>query len=111
MTATPADWRVQIRRGDVLSVTGTYNTQGASWYESMAIMPTMFDPGGTTGADPFATDVDVPGRVTHGHLPENDNHGGGRLSGLPDARDLLARPLAGGRGASRSRASSSARAT
>ena len=98
MTATPADWRVQIRRGDVLSVTGTYNTKRASWYESMAIMPAMFHPGGTTGADPFVTDVDVPGRVTHGHLPENDNHGGGRLSGLPDARDLLARPLAGGSG-------------
>ncbi len=61
-------------------------------------MPAMFHPGGTTGADPFVTDVDVPGRVTHGHLPENDNHGGGRLSGLPDARDLLARPLAGGSG-------------
>jgi plastocyanin len=92
MTVTPADWRVQLRKGDVLSVSGTYDTRRASWYESMAIMPAMFDPGGT-GADPFTTDVDVKGRVTHGHLPENDNHGGGRLSGLPNPLERLSRPL------------------
>ena len=92
MTVTPPQWRVQLRAGDVLSVSGTYNTRRASWYESMAIMPTMFDPGGT-GADPFAVDVDVEGDVTHGHLPENDNHGGGRFSGLADPRALLSRPV------------------
>ena len=27
MTATPADWRVQVRRGDVLEVTGTYDDE------------------------------------------------------------------------------------
>ena len=95
MTATPADWRVQIRKGDVLSVSGTYDTERASWYESMAIMPAMFDPGGT-GNDPFAVDVDVDGAVTHGHLPENEGHGGSRFSGLPDPRGLLARPVGGG---------------
>ena len=83
MTATPPDWRVQVRRGDVLSVSGTYDTRRASWYESMAIMPVMFDAGGTTGKDPFTTDVDVPGQVTHGHLPENDNHGGGASPACP----------------------------
>ena len=30
------------------------------------------------------------GDITHGHLPENDNHGGGKLAVLPDARRLLA---------------------
>ena len=45
--------------------------------------------------DPFAVDVDVEGKVTHGHLPENDGHGGSRLTGLPDPRDLLARPVGG----------------
>jgi plastocyanin len=94
MTVTPPGWRVQLRRGDVLSVSGTYDTKRASWYESMAIMPTLWVPGGT-GADPFTTDVDVPGRVTHGHLPENDVHGGGRLSGLPNPLELLSRPVAG----------------
>jgi plastocyanin len=94
MTVTPADWRVGLRKGDVLSVSGTYDTRRASWYESMAIMPTMFDRGGT-GPDPFVTDVDVEGHVTHGHLPENDNHGGGRLSGLANPLDMLSRPLPG----------------
>jgi plastocyanin len=94
MTATPPDWRVQLRKGDVLSVSGTYDTRRASWYESMAIMPAMFDPGGT-GADPFTTDVDVEGAVTHGHLPENDGHGGGRFSGLNNPLKLLARPVGG----------------
>jgi plastocyanin len=94
MTVTPEDWRVQLRKGDVLSVSGTYDTRRASWYESMAIMPTMWVPGGT-GADPFATDVDVEGEVTHGHLPENDVHGGGRLSGLSNPLELLSRPVPG----------------
>ena len=30
----------------------------------------------TAGKDPFTTVVNVPGILTHGHLPENDNHGG-----------------------------------
>jgi plastocyanin len=56
----------------------------------MGIMPLMFSPGGT-GPDPFATNVDVPGEITHGHLAENRNHGGG-LAGLPDPRRLLSAP-------------------
>jgi plastocyanin len=96
MTATPPSWRVQVRRGDVLEVTGTYETKRASWYESMAIMPLAFAPG-DTGADPFTTKVDVPGQLTHGRLPENDNHGGA-FSGLPDPRRILAAaPPDGGR--------------
>jgi hypothetical protein len=31
MTVTPPDWRVQLRRGDVLRVSGTYDTKRASW--------------------------------------------------------------------------------
>jgi plastocyanin len=94
MTVTPPDWRVQLRKGDVLRASGTYDTKRASWYESMAIMPTMWVPGGT-GADPFTTNVDVKGQVTHGHLSENDNHGGGRLSGLANPLGLLSRPVPG----------------
>jgi plastocyanin len=37
--------------------------------------------------DPFAGTVDTTGLLTHGHLPENDNHGGGPFP-LPDARTL-----------------------
>jgi plastocyanin len=93
MTATPQSWRVQLRKGDVVRVSGTYDTRKASWYESMAIMPAMFDPGGT-GADPFTTDVDVEGAVTHGHLPENNGHGGA-FSGLPDPRKMFSLPIRG----------------
>jgi hypothetical protein len=91
MTATPADWRVGIRRGDVLSVSATYDSRRASWYESMGIMPVMFHAGGT-GPDPFAVDVDVPGQITHGPLAENRNHGGPFGGGLPDPRRLLSAP-------------------
>src|SRR5687768_9474132 len=34
MEGTPPDWRVGVRRGDVLSVSATYDTSRASWYES-----------------------------------------------------------------------------
>ena len=90
MTGTPSDWRVGVRRGDVLSVSATYDTSKASWYESMGIMPVAFNAGGT-GPDPFEVDVDRPGRITHGPLRENRNHGGGFI-GLPDARRLPAAP-------------------
>jgi plastocyanin len=88
MEATPPDWRVGVKRGDVLSVSATYESRRASWYESMGIMPTMFSPGGT-GPDPFTVNVDRPGVFTHGHLRENRNHGG-VFSGLADPRRLLA---------------------
>jgi hypothetical protein len=94
MEATPLDWRVGVRRGDVVSVSATYDSRRASWYESMGIMPVEFNPGGT-GPDPFVTDVDVRGQVTHGHLRENRNHGGA-FAGLPDARRLLGVAPAGG---------------
>jgi len=76
MTATPANWRVRVRKGDILSVHGTYDTSRASWYEAMAIMPVAATRRPAGGADPFRTNVAVPGVLTHGHLPENDHHGG-----------------------------------
>jgi plastocyanin len=75
MTTTPPTWRATVKAGDTLRVTATYDTSRASWYESMGIVVAwMAD--GSDGPDPFATPVDAPGQVTHGHLPENDNHGG-----------------------------------
>jgi plastocyanin len=88
MTGTRPDWKVQVQPGDVVSVTGTYDARKASWYESMAIMPVAFSPGDTTGIDPFSDQLDKNGLLNHGHLAENDNHGG-RSSGLPDARTLM----------------------
>ena len=97
MEATPKNWRVQVKKGDVLSVTGTYDSRRASWYESMAIMPIAIQPGGKGGWDPIKhpEKVDVRGHITHGHLPENRNHGG-RPWRLPDARDLLDGPVSNG---------------
>ena len=81
MTATRSDWRVAVKAGDVLSTTATYDSARASWYESMGIMVVwMADhvaPGTPDAVDPFMAAVDAAGDLTHGHLKENDHHGGG----------------------------------
>jgi hypothetical protein len=92
MTATPAAWRPQVKAGDVLRISSTYNTTRASWYESMGIMvaweawdsETGLDPftgvrdagAHVSGVDPFAHAIDQAGHMTHGHLAENNHHGG-----------------------------------
>jgi len=86
MTASRPDWRVKLRKGDVLSISATYDTTRGAWWESMGIMVTYMADGGP-GVDPFRRRVDYRGAVTHGHLPENKNHGGGP-TGLPDPRQL-----------------------
>jgi plastocyanin len=75
MSVTPPDWRVAVRPGDTISISATYDTRRASWYESMGIM-VMWVADGTDGVDPFVTSAARRGVLTHGHLPENDNHGG-----------------------------------
>ena len=87
MTATPPNWRVAVKKGDVLSVSGTYDSRTTSWYESMAIMPVAMTVAPAGGADPFTTNTAVKGVLTHGHLPENDHHGGAPGT-LPDATKL-----------------------
>ncbi len=96
MSATPDNWRVAVHKGDVLSTTATYDSAKASWYESMGIMivwmadaPAAKD---TPAADPFTTAVDVEGQLTHGHLAENDNHGGGVDPTYADASKLASQP-------------------
>jgi plastocyanin len=86
MTATKPDWRVDIKKGDRLGVSTTYDTERASWYESMGIMFAYLAPP-RHGVDPFTGPVDTTGDVTHGHLPENDNHGGA-VAGAPDPAKL-----------------------
>ncbi len=88
MTATPQNWRVAVKKGDVLSVSGTYDTSTTSWYEVMAIMPLAITMAPAGGADPFMTNTAVPGVLTHGHLPENNHHGGAPSAKLRDARKL-----------------------
>jgi hypothetical protein len=86
MTGTPANWKVKVRKGDVLTTSATYDTSRSAWWESMGIMVTYMAEEGP-GRDPFKTRVNFPGRPTHGHLPENDNHGG-EPTGMPDPRKL-----------------------
>jgi hypothetical protein len=85
-TASPGDWRVKVRKGDVLMTSATYDTTRSAWWESMGIMITYMADSGP-GRNPFRKRVNFPGRPTHGHLPENDNHGGRRTS-MPDPRTL-----------------------
>jgi hypothetical protein len=86
MTRSDMDWRVGVRRGDVLRVNTTYESRRASWYESMGINLVWIAPG-RRGPNPFRRRIDTTGRVTHGHLPENENYGG-QPTGAPDPRLL-----------------------
>ena len=89
MTATKPGWRVALHRGDTVDLSTTYDTRRASWYESMGIDVVYYADGIQPGAvDPFSGHVDWHGELTHGHLPENDHHGGAATTTLPDARRL-----------------------
>ena len=94
MTATRPDWRVRVRRGDVLSTTATYDSKRAAWWESMGIMVAYMADSGP-GRNPFRRRVNFPGRPTHRHLPENDNHGGRRAI-LPNPVKLADGEAVGG---------------
>jgi plastocyanin len=83
---------VAVRAGDTLSLSTTYDTRRASWYESMGLAVVwMYD--GPGGNDPFSTKIDQKGVLTHGHLPENDNHGGKSTTAFADARESGSGPL------------------
>ena len=96
MEVPPPDWRIAVRKGDVLSVSTTYDSAHASWYESMGIFFAYLADEGP-GADPFGTHS-TTGEPTHGPLPEAGRHGG-EPTGLPDAGQLTdGQPIAGGVG-------------
>jgi hypothetical protein len=82
MTATAADWRPRVNAGDVLRISTTYETRRASWYESMGIMVVWEAWADERGVDPFVHALDQRGHVTHGHLAENNHHGGLRALGV-----------------------------
>jgi plastocyanin len=88
MGATPTSWRVILQPGDTLSVHATYDTTRADWYEVMGIMPVaVYDGTDVGGLGAFSKKIPQRAVFTHGHLAENDHHGGGRTR-LPDARLL-----------------------
>ena len=86
MTGTRPDWKVKIRKGDTLWTSASYNTKRGAWWESMGIMVVYMADSGP-GNNPFKKRVAYPGKPTHGHLAENNNHGG-KPSNLPDPRKL-----------------------
>jgi plastocyanin len=89
MTGTKPGWKVAVKPGDRLDVSATYDTRNASWYEVMGIMVIFFADGHEPGAkDPFKSKIDTRGLLTHGHLAENDHHGGKPRPGVRDARSL-----------------------
>jgi hypothetical protein len=86
MTMAPADWRINVQPGDVLSLTTTYDTTFGSWYEGMGIsIVAMVE--GTDGLDPFVDEIPTTGETTHGHLDENNNTGG-EDTGIGDPADM-----------------------
>jgi hypothetical protein len=90
---TRADWRLRVKAGDTLRLTTTYDST-RSWYEGMGILVAWFAPNQKTGIDPFAVKpANMLVRYTHGHLPENDNHGGQPDPALVDPATLPSGPL------------------
>jgi len=70
-------WRVKLKQGDKLDVNVTYDTSKASWYESMGIMPLSVYYGESAGGvDWTKTALPQTQALTHGHLAENNGHGG-----------------------------------
>ena len=87
LTASRPDWRVKVNAGDTLRITSTYDSARGAWYEAMGIVMLYVAKGERKGIDPFKQPVDWNGVITHGHLPENDNHGGG-AGVLADPRNV-----------------------
>ena len=59
------------QEGGRASISATYDTTRASWYEVMGIMVIGITNGADGGVDPFTGDVDQTDYLTHGRLPEN----------------------------------------
>ena len=91
---TRSNWRLRVKAGDKLRLTTTYDSSTRSWYEAMGILVAWFAPNQTKGIDPFAiTPANMLVSYTHGHLKENDNHGGQVDPGLPDPSTLASGPI------------------
>jgi plastocyanin len=88
MTVTPESYRLRVRPGDKIRLNAVYDSQQASWYENMGIVMAFLAPGDKSGVDVFdsasaGAKIATTGDVTHGHLAENDNHGGDKPRPLP----------------------------
>ncbi len=89
LTVSKPSWRVKLNPGDKLTINATYDVSKASWYEAMGLMPiVVYDGTDAGGVDPFKALPPQLGVITHGHLAENSNHGGKRVT-LNDPTRLL----------------------
>jgi plastocyanin len=94
MGASTPFWRVKLQPGDTVSLHATYDTARADWYEVMGIMPvTVYDGTDVGGFDALSPNIPQNEVLTHGHLHENDNHGG-LPTALPDPLKLPGFPTA-----------------
>jgi hypothetical protein len=82
MGVPDADWRPIVKPGDVMSVSATYDSKDASWYEVMGIMVVWEAWNDTRGVDPFTSQLDLKSHLTHGHLAENSYYGGSAYIGV-----------------------------
>jgi plastocyanin len=78
MSASGPNWRIHVKKGDILSTNATYDTTKASWYEVMGIMVTGITTDDEGGVDPFTGKVDETDYLTHGRLKENIDPAGVR---------------------------------
>jgi plastocyanin len=88
MTVTKPDYRLRVRPGDKIRLNAVYDSQQASWYENMGIVMAFLAPGDKSGVDVFKSSsagahLSTVGDITHGHLAENDHHGGNNVRALP----------------------------
>ena len=96
MFNTTDEWRPQVRPGDRLRISTTYEAKRGSWYESMGINFLFMadcnpdDPDQRCGQNPFQVRQDLRKELNHGPLPENANHGGEVIPGAADPRQLQA---------------------
>ncbi len=94
MGVTRADWRVHVKAGDTLRTTVTYEST-RSWYEAMGIMVAWFAPKSTKGIDAFKVKpANMMVKYTHGHLAENNNHGGQPDPAFVDPSTVPSGPIA-----------------
>ena len=90
MGTTPDNWRVKLKAGDTLRTNVTYDVSKASWYESMGIMPLAVYYGDSVpGTDWTKKSLPQTQVYTHGHLAENNGHGGKTVSGAVNPLTLL----------------------
>ena len=88
LSGSGEQWRVNFKKGDVLSTSATYETRRSSWYEVMGIMVVgVTDAPVPGGVDPFAEKVDQTDYLTHGRLKENIDAGTGLPTGLQSPVD------------------------